>query len=93
MDLITGQGKTYVSKYITSNCKTIAAKVKDCSVPKIESKFISYYQHLDQDLTECSQTSVYMRQKTLTNLKREKKWVDQHHLVNSSEQKNIFFNS
>jgi hypothetical protein len=38
LDLITGQGKSYVSKFKSCTAKTMAPKVKDCSVPKVESK-------------------------------------------------------
>jgi hypothetical protein len=38
-DLITGQGKTFVSKFKSSTAKTFSAKFKDCSVPKKESKY------------------------------------------------------
>jgi len=38
-DLITGQGKTFVSKFKSSTAKTISGRFKDCSIPKKESNF------------------------------------------------------
>ena len=36
-NLITGEGKIYVSKFKSSVAKTMAARVKDCSIPKKDS--------------------------------------------------------